>query len=116
MVSHGSDASREGNIPPPVTLARLLTELAALPPEQRAAIAALLANWQDVPPRFTSQMARFHDALTNGTALPVTTADARRSLEIVTAFYASSRTKQEVTFPIGPEHPNYQSWLPEGFA
>ena len=42
MVSHGSDASRDGNGPPPVTLARLLTELAALPPEQRAAIAALL--------------------------------------------------------------------------
>ena len=43
MVSHGSDASRDVNGLPPVTLARLLTELAALPPEQRAAIAALLS-------------------------------------------------------------------------
>ena len=43
MVSHGSDASRDGNTSPSVTLARLLTELAALPPEQRAAIAALLS-------------------------------------------------------------------------
>ena len=43
MVSHGSDASRDVNGLPPVTLARLLTELAALPPDQRAAIAALLS-------------------------------------------------------------------------
>ena len=82
----------------------------------RDAIAVLLAGWQDVPPRFTSQMARFYTALIDGTELPVTTTDARRSLEIVTAFYASSRTRQEVTFPLKPEHPNYQSWLPEGFA
>ena len=43
MMSHESDASQGGNTPPQVTLARLLTELAALPPEQRAAIAALLS-------------------------------------------------------------------------
>ena len=43
MVSHGSDASRDVNSPPLVMLARLLTELAGLPPEQRAAIAALLS-------------------------------------------------------------------------
>ena len=42
-MSHGSDASRDVNGLPPVTLARLLTELAALPPDQRAAIAALLS-------------------------------------------------------------------------
>lgn len=82
----------------------------------RDAIAALLKDWQDVPPRFTTQMARFYDTLTTGAPLPVTTADSRRALEIVTAFYHSSRTHQEVTFPIGRDHPNYQSWLPEGFA
>ena len=82
----------------------------------RDAIAKLLANWKDVPPRFTTQMARYHDSLTKGTPLPVTTTDSRRALEIVTAFYASSRSHQEVTFPIGRDHPNYKSWLPEGFA
>lgn len=44
MMSHESDASQGGNTPPQVTLARLLTELAALPAEQRAAIAALLSS------------------------------------------------------------------------
>jgi predicted dehydrogenase len=80
------------------------------------AIALLLKDWQDVPPRFTTQMARFHDTLTKGAPLPVTTADSRRALEIVTAFYSSSRNHEEVVFPIGTNHPNYRSWLPEGFA
>lgn len=82
----------------------------------KAAIAEVLKDWKEVPPRFTTQMARFHDTLTKGAPLPVTSADSRRALEIVTAFYHSSRTHQEVVFPIRPEHPNYQSWLPEGFA
>ncbi|MEO8758809.1 MAG: Gfo/Idh/MocA family oxidoreductase [Devosia sp.] len=82
----------------------------------RDAIAALLKDWKDVPPRFTTQLARFHDALMSNGPLPVTSADSRRALEIVTAFYHSSRTHQEVVFPIGNDHPNYRSWLPEGFA
>ena len=82
----------------------------------KAAIADLLKDWKDVPPRFQTQMARFHDALMSGGELPVTSTDSRRALEIVTAFYASSRTHEEVVFPIGTEHPNYKSWLPEGQA
>lgn len=80
------------------------------------AIAALLKDWKDLPSRFEAQMALFHDALETGGPLPVTTADSRRALEIVTAFYHSSRTHQEVVFPIGPDHKLYRSWLPEGFA
>jgi predicted dehydrogenase len=81
-----------------------------------AKIATLLKHWQPVPPRFATQMARFHDALISGGPLPVTSADSRRALEIVTAFYHSSATRTEVTMPIGPEHPKYNGWLPEGFA
>ena len=79
-------------------------------------ISTLLHNWQEVPPRFTTQMSRFHDAVSTDGPLPVTTADSRRSLEIVTAFYHSSATHEEVRWPIGPTHPKYKSWLPEGFA
>ena len=82
----------------------------------KSAIADLLKDWKDVPPRFATQMARFHDSLETGAPLPVTTADSRRALEMVTAFYYSSRTREEVVFPIGMDHPNYRSWLPEGFA
>ena len=44
--------------------------------------------------------------------MPVTSADERRALEIVTAFYPSNETSQEVPFPIGPNHAKYAGWLP----
>ena len=80
----------------------------------KAAIKALLKGWTHVPQRFETQMALFHAALISGGPLPVTTADSRRALEIVTAFYHSSETHTEVTWPIGPDHPKYESWLPAG--
>ena len=79
-------------------------------------IAALLENWQHVPPRFTTQFARFHDALEGKAPLPVTSMDSRRALELVTAFYHSSTTHEDVELPIGPGHPRYDSWVPPGFA
>ena len=84
-------------------------------PETAAKIEALLANWQHVPSRFQTQMARFHDALTGAGPLPVTSKDSRRSLELVTAFYHSSSTNQDVVLPIGPGHPLYESWVPAQF-
>ncbi len=81
----------------------------------RDAIAALLKDWQHVPSRFETQMARFHDYLMGRGPLPVTSADSRRALEVVTAFYHSSETRTEVSFPLGPEHPKYHSWLPAEF-
>jgi predicted dehydrogenase len=80
--------------------------------EAKARIDALLQDWTHVPYRFQTQMARFHDALEGNGPLPVTSADSRRALEIVTAFYHSSETRSEVQMPIGREHPKYQSWLP----
>jgi predicted dehydrogenase len=82
--------------------------------ETKARIEALLGDWVDVPARFTTQMARFHDALMYRGALPVTTVDARRALEIVTAMYHSSEKHEEVRLPIGPDHPKYHGWLPAG--
>ena len=84
-------------------------------PAAEARIAAALADWQHVPPRYTTQFALFHSALLGKGPLPVTTADARRALELVTAFYHSSETHTDVVLPIGPEHPKYQSWVPAEF-
>lgn len=83
--------------------------------EVKAKIEAALANWSHVPSRFQTQMARFYDAIIGGAPLPVTSADSRRSLELVTAFYHSSSTHQEVVLPLGPDHPLYQSWVPAAF-
>lgn len=84
-------------------------------PETAAKIEALLKDWQHVPSRFQTQMARFHDALTGKRPLPVTSADSRRALELVTAFYHSSTTHEDVALPITPDHPRYESWVPPQF-
>jgi predicted dehydrogenase len=81
----------------------------------KARIDDLLANWQDVPSRFQTQMSRFHDAILGKAELPVTSADSRRALELVTAFYHSSSTHTEVALPLGPDHPLYKSWVPAEF-
>ena len=80
-----------------------------------AKIDALLAGWTHVPPRYEGQFAAFAEALDSGGELPVTTADSRQALELVTAFYQSSETHQDVVLPIGPDHPKYRSWVPAGF-
>lgn len=77
-----------------------------------AKIDALLSDWTPVPIRFNTQMRLFHEALVSGGPLPVTTADARQALELVTAFYESSETRTEVRFPVGPESAKYKSWRP----
>ncbi|WP_323014741.1 Gfo/Idh/MocA family oxidoreductase [Devosia sp.] len=84
-------------------------------PETAAAIAELLKDWRYVPSRFQTQMSRFHTALVTGGQLPVTSADSRRSLELVTAFYHSSASGEDVALPLGPGHPLYQSWVPAQF-
>lgn len=84
-------------------------------PETAARIEALLKDWKHVPSRFQTQMARFHDALTGAGPLPVSSHDSRRSLELVTAFYHSSATNEDVVLPIGPGHPLYESWVPSQF-
>lgn len=84
-------------------------------PETAARIDALLKDWKHVPSRFETQMARFHDALTGVGPLPVTSKDSRRSLELVTAFYHSSSSGEDVVLPLGPGHPLYESWVPAQF-
>lgn len=82
-------------------------------PEITHAIEEALANFQPVPPEgFVGQFYRFHQALQTGGELPITIADARRAIELVTAVYASADSGLPVTLPIGPEHPYYQSCIP----
>jgi predicted dehydrogenase len=61
---------------------------------------------------YAGQFARFHSALASGEKLPVTLSDARASLELLTAIYASAQTEQAVRLPIGPDHPRFTGWLP----
>ncbi|RWX79332.1 Gfo/Idh/MocA family oxidoreductase [Neorhizobium lilium] len=80
--------------------------------EVRQAIDALLADSPPVGRRFNGQMEAFYGALVSGAAPPVTSEDARRSLELVTAIYHSNDTHSDVVLPIAEDHPKYHSWRP----
>lgn len=78
-----------------------------------AEIEALLRDYQPVGRRYLGQMDAFHEALCGRALNPVTIADARRSLELATAFYHSAATSTDVALPIGPGHSKYHGWRPE---
>lgn len=81
-------------------------------PELAEQIEESLSRFVPQPERFVGQFLRFYQALQQGAELPVTVADARRSLELITAIYHSARTGQPVDLPIGEDHPLYESWAP----
>jgi predicted dehydrogenase len=87
-------------------------QIVAASPEIEGRIAEALRDWAFVPSRFEGLMARYHAALEAGTELPVTLADARRSLELVTALFYSAETRAAVALPIGAVHPRYRGWRP----
>lgn len=64
------------------------------------------------PARYDAQLLRFYHAITRNTPLPVTLADARSAIELLTAMYHSARTQAPVTLPLGPDHPAYAGWSP----
>lgn len=86
-----------------------------IPASEQAAsrIAAALASWTFVPSRFEGLLAGYHAALETGSSFPVTLADARRSLELVTALFHSAERGTPVTLPIGADHPKYRDWRPQ---
>ncbi len=81
-------------------------------PEAERRIADALADHRVVPSRFEGLMAAYHAALTSGAEFPVALADARRSIELITALNHSAATGALVRLPIGPDHPRYSGWLP----
>jgi hypothetical protein len=76
-------------------------------------VEASLAGWTPPLPGWRGQLVGTHEALVSGGPLPVGLDEARRSLELVTAWYRSSRTGQPEALPLPPDHPDRHSWLPE---
>jgi predicted dehydrogenase len=87
-------------------------QIIAASPEAEARISGALSGWTFVPSRYNGLMAAYYEALECGGPLPVTLADARRSLELVTALLHSAETGQPVAVPITTEHPKYDGWYP----
>lgn len=76
---------------------------------------AIEAKMKELTPQkswFARQYELFHEAITTGGPLPVTLADARASLELITACYHASETQSVVHLPIDHEHPRYRGWGP----
>lgn len=81
-------------------------------PELKERIRTALEVFTPLPERFEGQFLRFSDAVRQGEELPVTLHDARASLELMTAIYASARTGEAVTLPLDSDHPLYAGWQP----
>jgi len=77
-----------------------------------AAIAGVVDGWEARPEGWWGQFERLADALDAGEPPPVTLADARASIEFITALYDSARRGVDVALPLAPDHPLYEGWLP----
>jgi len=78
--------------------------------EAAARIDAALADFVPHPEGFVGQFLRFHEAMTERRELPVTLADARDSLELLTALYHSAADGVAVELPLTSDHPSYAGW------
>jgi len=78
--------------------------------EAAGQIEAALQRHRFVPSGFEGLMGAYYEALSSESALPITTKDARRSLELVTALYHSAAVGAAVSLPIAREHPRYKGW------
>ncbi len=85
-----------------------------LTPKVDADIAAAFAEFVPGHESFEGQLVRIHEGITGKTPLPVTLADARASLELITAIYHSAETGTAVNLPLPAGHPKYGSWIPAG--
>ena len=78
------------SITEPYTMSRDPWSFVAGTPEAQARVDAALAGLAPAEDGYTRQFELFHAALEAGTEPPVTLADARASLELVTAAYQSA--------------------------
>ena len=79
-------------------------------PGIRAEVEALVASLPDPGNRFTGQMRAFHHALETGAPPPVSVADARDAIALLTAFYMSAESGREVTLPLPDADPGRAGW------
>jgi predicted dehydrogenase len=113
-----ADMTVESQSPDPYRPGRDPWRFQGKTPAMQATIDAALADFQPGLESFAGQFAQVHACLTDGAPIPVTLADARASLELITAIYHSAETGLAQTLPIAPDHPRYDSWVPaaRGFA
>jgi len=83
-------------------------------PVTQAQVDAVLAGVTAPKGRFAGYLEAVADALDGRPGREVTLDAGRQSIALVTAIYHSARTGTRVSLPLGPDHPLYDSWLPDG--
>ncbi len=96
----------------PYSLAEKGWTFIAREPTTQARIDEVLASVETPPLGYAGMFQALADALDGNPGREVTLQDGRRSVEFVTAVYASARTDVPVTLPLGPDHPLYGGWMP----
>jgi len=81
-------------------------------PVSQSAIDSMLASVEVIHSGYAGLFSAIADALDGQPSQEVTVEDARRSLEFVSAVYASSRTQQAVSLPLNDTYPLYAGWEP----
>jgi predicted dehydrogenase len=84
----------------------------ARPPTPQATVDRVIAEIGPETEGFAGLFAELHRSLSGQKSRAVTLADGRRSIELVTAIYESSRTGKFVTLPIRRSDPFYKRWAP----
>ena len=96
----------------PYSLAEKAWCFVAREPTKQAKIDAVLANVEYAGVGYEGMFAAIDDAMAGRGGREVTFADGRRSLEFVTAVYASARSGEAVLLPLEKDHPLYAGWIP----
>lgn len=81
-------------------------------PVSQADVDAIVAACPRPVERFAGLFADFAKRLLSDPNHAVTLAEARQSLELVTAIYQSTRNFESVRLPIADSHPLYKGWAP----
>jgi predicted dehydrogenase len=82
-------------------------------PAQQAEITATLRTYPRHAEGFARQFEQMHTAIVNGGPPPVTLADARASLELITAIYQADKTGRTVSLPLKGDALGYADWTPK---
>ncbi|MBL4766352.1 MAG: Gfo/Idh/MocA family oxidoreductase [Rhodobacteraceae bacterium] len=85
-------------------------------PEVQEKCDEIAKRFEDAPSRFAGQMSAFYTTLEAGAPPPVTVADARASISLLTAFYLSTQLAQEVLLPLAANDPARAGWRSTALA
>ena len=82
-------------------------------PAGQKAIDGALADYPPHAEGFPRQFELMHAAIVDGARPPVTLADARASLELITAIYQANASGRAVDLPLDRNAPGYDGWGPK---